>query len=118
MINSNQLQSEFQTDSFTKLIAISMNYFHRYINFDLGSYFRAIAFPFVFILVSISYLHDILFTFKFELPAITYPKPFVHPALFINNQLQSVTVKNLRQFKSFPKSYKKQDIIEALLITN
>lgn len=95
-----------------------MNYFHRYINFDLGSILRAIVIPFVFVLVSISYLYDILFTFKFELPAITYPKAFVHPALLINEQLQSVTVKNLRQLQKFPKSYKKQDIIEALLITS
>ena len=116
MTNSNQLQSEFQTDSFTKLIAISINSFHRYIEFDLNSILRAIVFPFVFIIVSIQYLHDIIYTFKFELPAITYPKPFVHPTLLINNQLQSVTVKNLRLIKSFPKSYKKQDIIEALLI--
>lgn len=116
MTNSNQLQSNLQTDSFTKLIAISMNYFHNYINFDLGSYLRAIAFPFVFVLVSISYLHDLLFTFKFELPAIKYPKPFVHPALFINNELQSFTVKNLKLIQSFPRTYKKQDMIEALLI--
>lgn len=109
--------SNLQTNSFTKLIAISMNYFHRYINFDLGSYLRAIAFPFVFVLVSISYLHDILFTFKFELPAISYPDVFIHPALFINEQLQLVTVKNLRAIQKFPKCYKKQDIIEALLIT-
>ena len=95
-----------------------MNYFHRYINFDLGSILRAIVLPFVFVLVSISYLHDILFTFKFELPAITYPKVFVHPALLISEQLQSVTVKNLRAIRKFPNSYKKQDIIEALLITN
>ena len=109
--------SNLQTDSFTKLIAISMNYFHRYINFDLGSYLRAIAFPFVFVLVSISYLHDILFTFKFELPAITYPKAFVHPTLLINEQLQLVTVKNLRTVQHFPKTYKKQDMVEALLIS-
>jgi len=94
-----------------------MNYFHRYINFDLGSYLRAIVFPFVFVLVSISYLHDILFTFKFELPAITYPDAIVHPALLINDQLQSVTVKNLRAIQHFPRTYKKQDMIEALLIT-
>ena len=106
------------TNSFSKLIAISINSFISYVNFDLNSILRSIAFPFVFVFVSISYLHDILFTFKFELPAITYPKPFIHPALLINNQLQSVTVKNLRQIKSFPKSYKKQDIIEALLITS
>ncbi len=85
-------------------------------DFPLNSILRSIAFPFVFVLVSIQYIHDILFTFKFELPLITYPKAFVHPTLLINNQLQSVTVKNLRLIKSFPKSYKKQDIIEALLI--
>ena len=106
------------TNSFSKLIAISINSFIRYVNFDLNSILRSIVFPFVFVFVSISYLHDILFTFKFELPAITYPKAFVHPALLINEQLQSVTVKNLRQLQKFPKTYKKQDIIEALLITN
>ena len=94
-----------------------MNYFHRYINFDLGSYLRAIAFPFVFVLVSIQYIYDILYTFQFELPAITYPDAIVHPALLINDQLQSVTVKNLRAIHHFPRTYKKQDMIEALLIT-
>lgn len=86
-------------------------------DFPLNSILRAIAFPFVFVLVSIQYIYDILFTFNFELPAISYPKAFVHPALLINDQLQSVTVKNLRTIQHFPKTYKKQDIINALLIT-
>jgi len=109
--------SNLQVDSFTKLIAISINSFQRYSEFDLDSILRAIVFPFVLVFVSIQYLHDILYTFKFELPAITYPKPIVHPALLINEELQLLTVKNLRQLQSFPKSYKKQDIIDALLIT-
>ena len=44
-------------------------------------------------------------------------KPIVHPALLINEELQKLTVKNLRELQSFPKNYKKQDIINALLIT-
>ena len=111
-------KSNLQTDSFDKVIAISINSFHRYSQFDLDSYFRAIAFPFVFVIVSINYLIELVTTFNYDLPVFKTPAIHINPLFVINEQLQSVTVKNLRQIKSFPKSYKKQDIINALLITH
>ena len=95
-----------------------MNSFQRYSEFDLGSILRSIAFPFVFIFASISYLFELLTEFNFELPEIKTPAIAVSPLFVINEQMQSVTVKNLRKIQKFPKSYKKQDMINALLITN
>ena len=111
------MKNEFQTDSFTKLIAVSINSFQRYSEFDLDSILRSIAFPFVFVLVSINYLIELLTTINYDLPEFKSPAIAINPLFIINEQLQSVTVKNLRQIKSFPKSYKKQQIIDALLIT-
>ena len=111
------MQSNFQTDSFDQAIAISINSFHRYSQFDLDSYFRAIAFPFVFVFVCYSELIDILSTCNFNLPEFKTPAIAINPLFIINEQFQSVTVKNIRKMQSFPKSYKKQDMINALLIT-
>lgn len=111
-------QSNLQTNSFDQAIAVSINSFQRYSEFDLDSIFRAIAFPFVFIFVCYSELIVFLTEMQFELPEIKTPAIAISPLFLINEQLQSVTVKNLRQLQSFPKSYKKQDIINALLITN
>jgi len=87
------------------------------VNFDLAGILKSIAFPFVFVFVCYCELIDILSTFHFELPAIYIPKAIVHPALLINEDLQLLAVKNLRKLQSFPKSYRKQDMINALLIT-
>jgi len=106
-----------QADSFDKPIAISINSFHRYIEFDLDSILKSIAFPFVFLIVSIQYLFELLTEINLILPEFYLPKPVQSPLFLINEQFQSVTVKNLRKMQSFPKSYKKQDMINALLIT-
>lgn len=86
-------------------------------NFDLGSILKTIAFPFVFVFVCYSMFWSFLTEIDFELPEFVTVKPFQSPLITINEELQSVTVKNLRKIQSFPKSYKKQDIINALLIT-
>ena len=111
-------QSNLQTDSFDSTIAISINSFQRYSEFDLGSIFRSIVFPFVFVFVCYSELIEYFTQSNFNLPEFKTPEIAINPLFLINEQLQSVTVKNLRQLQSFPKSYKKQDIINALLITN
>jgi len=102
-------------------ILITMKNFFRLIQiidqYDLGSVFKSIAFPFVFLFVSYFYLIDELSAFNFNLPEFVIPTPTNHPLITINEQLQSLTVKKLRQMQSFPKSYKKQDMINALLIT-
>lgn len=110
-------QFNLSADSFDQSIAIGLNFIQKLITFDLGFYFRAIAFPFVFVIVSIQYLFELLTEMHFELPAFYSPKPFQSPLFRINVEMQSVTVKNLRKIQSFPKSYKKQDMINALLIT-
>ena len=110
--------SNLQTDSFDQAITISINSFQRYSKFDLGSYFRAIVFPFVFVFVCYSELINILTACNFILPEFKSPAISINPLFLINEELQSVTVKNLRKIKSFPKSYRKQDIINALLVTS
>ena len=112
------MKNEFQTDSFDQAIAISINSFHRYSEFDLDSILRAIVFPFVFVIVSINYLIELLTTINYDLPVFKTAPIYVSPLFLINEQLQSSTVKNIRKLQSFPKSYKKQDMINALLITN
>ena len=91
--------------------------FTRYEKFDLDSILRSIAFPFVFVFVCYSMFWAFLTEMQFDLPEFVIAKPFQSPLITINEQLQSVTVKNLRKMQSFPKSYKKQDMINALLIT-
>lgn len=112
-------QSNLQADSnFDQFLINSFKLFKIIRDFDLDSILRSIALPFVFVFIVIQELNDILFTFEFELPEFYIPQAIVHPALLINNQLQSFTVKNLRKMQKFPKYYRKQDMIEALLITH
>ena len=85
--------------------------------FDLGSIFKSIAFPFVFVFVCYSELIEYFTQINFNLPEFKTPAIAINPLFVINEQLQSSTVKNLRQLKSFPKKYKKQDMINDLLIT-
>ena len=110
-------QFNLQANSFDKPIAISINSFQRYIEFDLDSILKSIAFPFVFLIVSIQYCWQLLTEMNLILPEFYSLKPVQSPLFLINEQFQSVTVKNLRKMQSFPKSYKKQDMINALLIT-
>ena len=85
--------------------------------FDLASILKSIAFPFVFVFVCYSELIEYFTQTNFNLPEFKSPAISINPLFLINEQLQSVTVKNLRQIKSFPKKYKKQDMINDLLIT-
>ena len=109
--NPNQFFILIIMTSFFKLIQIIKQY-------DLGSVFKSIAFPFVFVYVCYFELIEILTSCNFNLPEFVIPAPINHPLITINEQLQSLTVKKLRQMQSFPKSYKKQDMINALLITH
>ena len=104
------------------LILITMKNFFQLIqiirDYDLGSIIKSIVFPFVFVFVTYHYLIELFSTINFNLPEFVIPSPTNHPLFLINEQLQSVTVKNLRKMQSFPKSYRKQDMIDALLITH
>ena len=94
---------------------IAISFIHK---FDLASILKSIAFPFVFVFICYSELIEYFTQFNFNLPEFKSPAIAINPLFLINEQLQSVTVKNLRQLQSFPKSYRKQQIIDALLITN
>ena len=93
---------------------IVISFIHK---FDLASILKSIAFPFVFVFVCYSELIEYFTQTSFNLPEFKSPAIHINPLFVINEQLQSVTVKNLRQLKSFPKKYKKQDMINDLLIT-
>ena len=85
--------------------------------FDLASILKSIAFPFVFVFVCYSELIEYFTQCNLILPEIKSPAIAIHPLFLINEQFQSVTVKNIRKMQSFPKSYRKQDMINALLYT-
>ena len=87
-------------------------------DFDLATILRSIALPFVFLYIIQSELIDYFSQTNFNLPEFKTPAIAISPLFLINEELQSVTVKNLRKIQKFPKSYKKQDMINALLITN
>ena len=84
--------------------------------FDLASILKSIAFPFVFVFVCYSELIEYFTSFNMDFKVFT-PQPIVHPALLINEDLQKLTVKNLREFGNFKSKVRKQDMIEALLST-
>lgn len=88
------------------------------LEFDLASIFRNIALPFVFVYVSYFYLIDLISGADFELPKVELPRPTISPLFILSEEFQSETVKSLRSINKFPRNYKKQDMINALLVTN
>lgn len=110
-------QSELNVDFIDQQIVFILNSFQRYSEFDLDSILKSIAYPFVFLFICYSTIIELLTESTIILPEFYSPKPIQSPLFLINEDLQKLTVKNLRQFKSFPKSYRKQDMINALLIT-
>ena len=87
-------------------------------DFDLATILRSIALPFVFLFTLYFYLIELVSQINFDLPEFKSPAIAISPLFLINEELQSVSVKNLRKIQKFPKSYRKQDMINALLITN
>ena len=107
---------QLQSDYIQELIEFFVISFTRYEKYDLNSLLRDLCFIPVslYVLITITWEY---FTSISMILDIKVPKPIVHPSLLINEDLQKLTVKNLRKMQSFPKSYKKQDIINTLLIT-
>ena len=93
---------------------IVISFIHK---FDLASILKSNAFPFVFVFVCYSELIEYFTQINYDLPVFKTPAIHINPLFVINEQLQSSTVKNIRQLQSFPKKYKKQDMINALLST-
>ena len=86
-------------------------------SFDLASVLRSIAFPFVLLFVTYFYVIDSLSTFTAKLNFPPAPKVYISPLSDLYNQLNSQTVKNLREITGIKKKLTKTALIEAYLIT-
>ena len=86
--------------------------------FDLASVLRSIAFPFVLLYVTYFHVIDSLSTFTTKLNFPPTPKVYISPLSDLYNQLNSETVKNLREITGIKKKLTKSALIEAYLITH
>lgn len=87
-------------------------------SFDLASVLRSIAFPFVLLFVTYFYVIDSLSTFTAKLNFPPEPKVYISPLSVLYNQLETETVKNLREITGIKKRLTKTALIEAYLITH
>lgn len=87
-------------------------------SFDLASVLRSIAFPFVLLYVLYFHAIDSLSTFTTKLDLVELPKAQIAPLQDLYNQLNSKTVKNLREITGIKKRLTKTALIEAYLITH
>ena len=106
---------QLQNDCFTELLDFFVISFTRYEKYDLNSLLRDLCFIPVslYVLITITWEY---FTSTSMIIDMKVLKPIMHPTLLINEDLQKLTVKNLRKLGNFPSKYKKQEIINALLI--
>ena len=87
-------------------------------SFNLAAVLRSIALPIVFIYVCYFEVIDSLSTFSAKLNFPPAPKVYVSPLSDLYNQLNSQTVKNLREITGIKKKLTKSALIEAYLITH
>ena len=87
-------------------------------NFNLAAILRSIAFPFVFIYVTYFYIIDSLSTITAKLDIAELPKAQTAPLQDLYNQLETLTVKNLKEITGIKKRLTKSALIEAYLITH
>jgi len=87
-------------------------------SFNLASILRSIAFPFVLLFVTYFHIIDSLSTFTAKLDFPPAPKVYISPLSDLYNQLNSQTVKNLREITGIKKKLTKTALIEAYLITH
>ena len=85
-------------------------------NFNLATILRSIALPFVFLFTVYFELIDYLSQSNFILPEFLIVKAYQSPLFTINQQLQSLTISNLKQLQSAPNRIKKQSLIDSYLI--
>jgi len=83
--------------------------------FDLATILRSIALPFVFLYIIQSELINYFSQINFNLPEFKTPAIAISSLFLINEELQSLTIKNLREFQSAPKRIKKQSLINSYL---
>ena len=87
-------------------------------SFDLATVLRSVAFPFVTLYVLYFELIDSLSTYSTKLHFPPAPKVYINPLSDLYNQLNSLTVKNLREITGIKKRLTKSALIEAYLITH
>ena len=87
-------------------------------SFNLAAILRSIALPIVFIYVCYFEIIDSLSTFATKLNFPPAPKVYISPLSDLYNQLNSQTVKNLREITGIKKRLTKTALIEAYLITH
>ena len=87
-------------------------------SFNLASILRSIAFPFVLLYVTYFHIIDSLSTFTAKLNFPPAPKVYISPLSDLYTQLNSQTVKNLREITGIKKKLTKAALIEAYLVTH
>ena len=87
-------------------------------SFDLATILRSVAFPFVALYVIYFELIDSLSTVSTKLHFPPSPKVYISPLSDLYNQLNSLTVKNLKEITGIKKRLTKAALIEAYLITH
>ena len=87
-------------------------------SFNLASILRSLCFPFVLLFVLYFEVIDSLSTFTTKLDLVELPKPQIAPLSDLYNQLETLTVKNLREITGIKKRLTKSALIEAYLITH
>lgn len=105
-----------QTDYIQQVIEFFVISFTRYEKLDVDSFLRDLCFIPVSLYVLFSIAWD-YFTSTSMILDVKVLGPIVNPLYTINEEMQSFTVKNIRKMQSFPSKYRKQDMINALLIT-
>jgi len=85
--------------------------------FDLATILKSIAFPFVLLYVLYFEIIDSLSSSITKLDIVELPKPQIAPLQDLYNQLETLTVKNLRNITGIKKRLTKPALIEAYLIT-
>lgn len=86
--------------------------------FNLASILRSLAFPFVLIYVTYFQIIDSLSTFATDLNFPPEPKASINQLSDLYNQLETLTVKNLREITGIKKRLTKTALIEAYLVTH
>ncbi len=105
-----------QVDYIQQTIEFFVISFTRYEKLDVNSFLRDLCFIPVslYVLITIAWEYFTSTSMIFDVKVL---KPIVNPLYTINEEMQSFTVKNIRKMQSFPNKYRKQDMINTLLIT-
>ena len=87
-------------------------------SFNLATILRSFCFPFVLLFVIYFHVVDSLSTFTAKLDIVELPKAQIAPLQDLYNQLETLTVKNLKEVTGIKKRLTKSALIEAYLITH